>query len=240
MIGSFLLWVWVWSLGSFLTALGVLSSVVFNPWIDPRRRVMGWLGQMWGRGTMWVIPRVTIEARGFEHLKRHGPVMLVANHNSVSDTTMLLAALPAVKFLVKSSMFFLPPIGIYLWLAGYIRGGTGAENDHARVLAECQKCFRLGSHVLWFPEGTRSPDGQVQRFHSGAFHAAKLAGVKVVPVAISGTREVLYPRTLRFIFTGRIQITLLPPIEVDGDPKAAAERARELIINQVAAQRATE
>ena len=185
MIGSFLLWVWVWSLGSFLAVLGLLSSIPFNPWTDPKRTVMGWLAQMWGRGTMWVIPRVTIEARGFEHLTK-GPVMMVANHNSVSDTTMLLAALPPFKFLVKSSMFFLPPIGIHLWLAGYIRGGTGAANDHARVLASCLKWFERGCHVLWFPEGTRSRDGQVQRFRSGAFYAAKQAGVKVVPVAITG------------------------------------------------------
>jgi 1-acyl-sn-glycerol-3-phosphate acyltransferase len=238
-IGSFLLWVWVWSLGTFLTVLGIVSSIPFNPWTDPNRVVMGWLGQLWGRGTMWVIPRVTIEARGFEHLGK-GPVMMVANHNSVSDTTMLLAALPAFKFLVKSSMFFLPPLGIHLWLAGYIRAGTGAEGDSQRVIDDCVKWLKRGSHVLWFPEGTRSSDGKVNRFKSGAFYAAKQAGVKVVPVAISGTREVLYPRTLRFIFKGRIQITLLPGFTVDGEPKDAADQARELVMNQVAAQRATE
>ena len=238
MIGSFLLWVWVWALGTVLAVLGILSSIPFNPWTDPKRVVMGILAQLWGRGIMFALPGVTLEARGFEYLK-HGPVMLVPNHNSVSDTTMLLAALPPFKFLVKSSMFFLPPLGIHLWLAGYVRGGTGAEKDSERVIAHCMKWLKTGCHVLWFPEGTRSSDGVVHRFKSGPFVAAKRAGVKVVPVAISGTREVLYPRTLRYYFQGRIQITLLPPFEVDGEPKDAAAKARQMIVDQVAVQRST-
>lgn len=240
MIGSFLLWVWVWILGTFLATLAVALSIPFNPWTDPKRVVVGYLSQAWGRGVMWVLPGITIEARGFEHLKG-GPVMLVPNHSSISDVIMLLAALPQFKFMAKAPIFWIPPIGWHLYLAGYIRAGTGEETDAPRVLAQCLKWLKLGCHILWFPEGHRSKDGEVKRFKNGAFVAAKQAGVKVVPVAISGTPSVIKNRSLRYYFKGiRVQITLLPPFEVDGEPRAAAAKARELVAQQVKLQRATE
>ncbi|GEM_PF-1344209 len=240
MIGSFLLWAWVWILGASLSTLAVILSVPFNPWTDPKRVVVGYLSQAWGRGVMWVLPGITIEARGFEHLKGGG-VMLVPNHSSISDVIMLLAALPQFKFMAKAPLFWIPPIGWHLYLAGYIRAGTGDESDAPRVLHACRKWLKLGCHVLWFPEGHRSFDGAVKRFKTGAFVAAKEAGVKVVPVAITGTPSVIKNRSLRYFFKGiRVQITLLPGFTVDGEPKAAAQRAREIVAKQVALQRATE
>jgi 1-acyl-sn-glycerol-3-phosphate acyltransferase len=214
----------------------LLLSIPFNPWTDPKRLVMDWLAQLWGRGIFWALPRVTIEATGFQHLQS-GPVMVCPNHNTVADTAMMLAVIPPVKWVVKTPVFFVPGIGLHLWLAGYIRAGTGKEGDSARVIATCLKWFKRGCHVLWFPEGTRSPDGKMLRFRTGPFHAAKQAGVKIVPVAISGMREVLPPRSLRYVFTGRIQITFLPGFEVD-DPKAAANKAKEMIATQIAIQTA--
>ncbi len=240
MIGSFLLWAWVWLLGTFLSTLAVILSIPFNPWTDPKRQVVGYLSQAWGRGVMWVLPGITIEAHGFEHLKG-GPKMLVPNHSSISDVIMLLAALPQFKFMAKAPLFWIPPIGWHLYLAGYIRAGTGEESDAPRVLAACLKWLKLGCNVLWFPEGHRSFDGEVKRFKTGAFVAAKEAGVQVVPVAMTGTPRVVKNKSLRYYFKGiRVQITLLPGFEVDGEPKAAAQKAREIVAKQVALQRATE
>ena len=167
--------------------------------------------------------------------------MLVPNHSSVSDVIMLLAALPQFKFVTKAVLFMIPPIGWHLRLAGNIRAGTGKEDDGPRVLSTCAKWLKLGCHVLWFPEGHRSSDGEVKRFKTGPFVAAQQAGAKVVPVAISGTPNVIKNKALRYNFKGiRVQITLLEPFEVGEDARAAASKARELVARQVAVQRATE
>ena len=240
MIGSFLLWTWVWILGTFLTTLALVLSIPFNPWTDPKRTVVGYLSQAWGRGVMWVLPGITIEATGFEHLKP-GPVILVPNHSSISDVIMLLAALPQFRFMAKAPLFWIPPLGLHLRLAGQIKAGTGEEGDQGRVLDDCAKQLKVGNHILWFPEGHRSFDGVVKRFKTGAFVAAKQSGVKVVPVAITGTPSVIKNKSLRYYFKGRrVQITLLPGFPVDGEPKAAAGKAREIVAAQVAVQRARE
>jgi 1-acyl-sn-glycerol-3-phosphate acyltransferase len=237
-IGSVLLWIWVWTLGTTLGLLSIILFIPFNPWTDPRRVVHHWLSQAWGRGVMWVLPGITIEARGYEHLLK-GPVLLCPNHNSVSDIIMLLAAMPRFKFLAKTTNFWTPPIGWHLRLAGYIRAGTGDEADSPRVMRECLHWLKLGEHVLWFPEGTRSDDGAVKRFRKGPFAVAKQAGVPVVPVALTGTRQVIGKKSLRYHFRVRVQITLLEPFKVEGELKDAAQLCRERIAAQVAIQEAS-
>jgi 1-acyl-sn-glycerol-3-phosphate acyltransferase len=238
LIGSLLLWIWVWCLGTVLATLSLVLYIPFNPLIDRKRVVHHWLSQSWGRGVMWMLPGMTIEAQGFEHLLK-GPVILCPNHNSVSDIIMLLAALPRFKFVAKTANFLTPPLGWHLFLSGYVRAGTGGEGDSKRVTAQCLKWLKLGEHVLWFPEGHRSNDGKVQRFHKGAFAIAKQAGVPVVPIALTGTRQVIAKRSLRYHFHVRIQITCLEPIRVEGELKDEAQKCRELVAAQVAKQEAT-
>jgi 1-acyl-sn-glycerol-3-phosphate acyltransferase len=81
-----------------------------------------------------------------------------------------------------------------------------------------------------FPEGTRSLDGRVAPFRSGAFRAAIAAGVPVVPVAIHGAGAVLPPRGLFRVRPGRIALRFGAPLRAaDADPKALAEAARGAI-----------
>jgi 1-acyl-sn-glycerol-3-phosphate acyltransferase len=237
-IGSALLWIWVWTLGSVLSLLSIVLYIPFNPLTDPRRVVHHWLSQSWGRGVMWMLPGITIEAQGFEHLLK-GPCILCPNHNSVSDIIMLLAALPRFKFVAKTTNFLSPPIGWHLFLSGYIRAGAGAEGDSERVQQQCVKWLKAGERVLWFAEGTRSIDGKVQRFRKGAFAIAKHAGVPIVPVALTGTRQVIAKKSLRYHFHVRVQITCLEPMAVEGELKEAAAKCRELVAAQVARQEAT-
>jgi 1-acyl-sn-glycerol-3-phosphate acyltransferase len=237
-IGSLLLWIWVWCLGTLLSLVSVVLYLPFNAFTDPRRVVHHWLSQSWGRGVMWMLPGITIEAQGFEHLLK-GPCIICPNHNSVSDIIMLLAALPRFKFVAKTTNFLTPPLGWHLFLAGYVRAGVGAQSDSARVVGQCLRWLKAGEHVLWFPEGTRSQDGKVQRFRKGAFAVAKEAGVPVVPVALTGTRQVIGKKSLRYHFHVRVQITCLEPMRVDGELKEAAARCRERVAAQVARQEAT-
>ena len=71
---------------------------------------------------------------------------------------------------------------------------------------------RAGRSLAVFPEGTRTRDGQLQEFKSGAFKIALKAGVPIVPVAIRGTFTLL-PRTTLAPKPGRVDVILSPPIE---------------------------
>ncbi|MBU8895226.1 1-acyl-sn-glycerol-3-phosphate acyltransferase [Corallococcus sp. M34] len=229
---SFLLWSWVVLSGLVLSLVGLVLSVPFNPWVDPQRRMMERLNQLWGKGVLWVMPGIGIEVRGLEHLRAAGagPFVICPNHQSVADIPLMLAVVSPVKTIAKASVFWLPPVGLQLRLAGHVPSGRGEAGGAERVLSRCQAWLRRGVSILVFPEGTRSCDGQVLRFGQGPFVLAARAGVPVLPVAIAGSDGVVAKGRFLFGFKGHIRVQILPPVPVEGEPKAVASRVRSLIV----------
>jgi 1-acyl-sn-glycerol-3-phosphate acyltransferase len=94
---------------------------------------------------------------------------------------------------------------------------------------------------MFFPEGTRSPDGRVWKFNEGAFHLAIKAGVPVLPVAIEGTRDCLPKRSWKFGPPQEILLRVLPPVETEGLTSAQVaelrDRVRGMIVDQIASWR---
>jgi 1-acyl-sn-glycerol-3-phosphate acyltransferase len=78
--------------------------------------------------------------------------------------------------------------------------------------------------VLFFPEGTRSPSGELGAFKGGAFKLATQTHVSVVPIAVSGTRQLLVKGSWRFR-SGRqeVRVRVLAPLA----PTEAAESLRD-------------
>ena len=122
--------------------------------------------------------------------------VVVANHGSHADTAALLAALPAAG-----------PPGVrrrrrlLVRRPGPARGGhrpgqdpaarRGERGAYPALLAAAGPALAAGRTVVIYPEGTRSTDGRVGEFHSGAVRLARDCGVPIVPVAVLGTRDVL-------------------------------------------------
>ena len=68
-----------------------------------------------------------------------------------------------------------------------------------------------GYSIVIFPEGTRSDDCHIQRFHQGAFHLAKELGLDIVPMVLHGAGDYL-PKNDYWVRRGRISLTILPRI----------------------------
>ncbi|MBL0059034.1 MAG: 1-acyl-sn-glycerol-3-phosphate acyltransferase [Elusimicrobia bacterium] len=117
------------------------------------------------------------KATGFG--SRTGPQVVVANHPTLLDIVFLLAHMPQGDCVVKKELGNNPLIAPILWAAGYIRNADGQE-----ALQEAVTRLQAGRRVIWFPEGTRSPENGLGPFHRGFAHAALRAGCPVVPVVI--------------------------------------------------------
>jgi 1-acyl-sn-glycerol-3-phosphate acyltransferase len=122
------------------------------------------------------------------------PCVLVANHTSHADTAALLAALPAGRRPVVAAAadyWFDRPlrrlICRLLVPAFPVRRTGGGSAD----LASGVSLLAAGHDVIVYPEGTRSRDGAIAEFRSGAARLAGLAGAPLVPVGIVGTRALL-------------------------------------------------
>jgi 1-acyl-sn-glycerol-3-phosphate acyltransferase len=87
------------------------------------------------------------------------------------------------------------------------------------TLAEALCGLSGNNSVMIYPEGTRSRDGRLQPFKKGGFRIALEAGLPIVPVLVSGGREVVAPDTLR-IRPGTVTVDILAPIETRGKTSA--------------------
>lgn len=140
------------------------------------------------------------------------PCILVANHTSFFDVYFVGAQpLWNVSMVVRGWPFKIIFYRFFMLAAQYINT-EGSGSDHA--IDRAVDMTRQGGSVLFFPEGTRSRNGALGRFYSGAFHTSLRAQVPVVPLVISGAGTML-PRGAWIIRPTRINIRLLPPIYPD-------------------------
>jgi 1-acyl-sn-glycerol-3-phosphate acyltransferase len=131
-------------------------------------------------------------ARGTEHIPRSGGVILAANHLSFVDSLFMPLLCPRdVVFLGKADYFESWRTRWFFEGAGVIpvrrEGGSAGE---AAILAGV-RALKASRVVGIYPEGTRSPDGRLYRGKTGVARLALEAQVPVVPVSISGTREIM-------------------------------------------------
>ncbi len=114
-----------------------------------------------------------------ERLRDGTPGLLIANHPTLIDYVLLVSRLPQADVVVKRAHWSNPFVGGVVRGAGYLPNDTGEETVEA-----CVERLRAGRTVLLFPEGTRSPKGELGPFQRGAAHVALAAGVDALPVTI--------------------------------------------------------
>ena len=125
-----------------------------------------------------------------------GGCIVVANHASHADTAALLAALPPSAqpvFGAAADYWFDVPVRRFVAtsLAGILPVRRSGDGTYAALLAAARPALKAGRTVVIYPEGTRSTNGSIGEFRSGALRLARDCGVPIVPVAVMGTADVL-------------------------------------------------
>jgi lyso-ornithine lipid O-acyltransferase len=113
-----------------------------------------------------------------------GPAVLVANHLSYLDVIALLPLVPALP-VCKGEVGSWPVLGPGARATGVLLVDRACAWSGARALRRALAALRGGACVLNFPEGTTTAGDQVLPFRRGIFGAARLAGIPVVPIALS-------------------------------------------------------
>ncbi len=163
------------------------------------------------------------------------PSIYMSNHQSLFDVPSLTLAIPAdLKFVTKRELLFIPIFGWSLWCAGFLFIDRRRRDRAVRSLARGSRKIRAGASILAFPEGTRSPTGELLPFKKGAFVLALEAGAPIVPVSITGGTSVLTKGSLR-IRPGVVRITIGAPIETAGMTLGDRDRLMALVRGQIAA-----
>ncbi|MCF6249013.1 MAG: 1-acyl-sn-glycerol-3-phosphate acyltransferase [Desulfobacula sp.] len=150
------------------------------------------------------------------------PGVIVVNHRSFFDTyCMNMLPISDVCFAVRAWPFKIPLFSIFMKLAGYINIESFSW-DKMMVIAKNN--FKNKSYILFFPEGHRSLDRNMTKFHSGAFKLAIENNVPVIPICITGTQALLAPKR-HYLKPAKIKMRVLAPVfpdQFDGDMKHLA------------------
>ncbi len=229
-------WTIFLAVSALTLVVGTAAQLLARPF-DPRRRVSLWvLRQLWGRLLFALEPGFPVRRDGLEHLGE-GPYVLVANHSSVLDIPACMGLPLPLRIVAKATLFRVPVLGWMMRLSGQIplaRAGLGPDLDE--TLAACRRTLAEGTSVLFFPEGTRSPDGRPRRFRRGAFRIALDLGVPVLPVAVYGAHHTLSKGSAwPWRLYAPIAVRVLPPIDPAGVPTARAlsNRAHAALVRAV-------
>lgn len=170
------------------------------------------LPKIWARLICWCAGvRVTVS--GHENLDPDTTYIFAANHQSQFDIFALQGYLGFdFRWMAKKELFAIPIFGAGMRAAGYISVDRSHGRKALQSLNEAAQQISDGTSVIIFPEGTRSRDGQLHSFKSGAMVLAIKARVPIVPVAIIGTHEVLAKGKL-LCRPGRVRIKLGLPVD---------------------------
>lgn len=173
---------------------------------------------IWGYypGKLWSIAICRI-LRLPVHVERHELVstqenyIFVANHQGAFDIFLVYGFLEHnFKWLIKKTLRKLPLIGKACCSAGHIyvdRSGHGLKE----TIAQCEDALAHGASMMVFPEGSRSPNGDIGTFKRGAFLLADDLKMPIVPVTIHGSFDVL-PRQGGWIKRHPLTMTIHEPI----------------------------
>src|SRR5512134_1026023 len=115
-----------------------------------------WVARRW---IAWILAtcRIEVECEGLEDLDLEQPYVFMSNHQSVFDIAAIVTTLPVSwRFVAKRELLWVPFFGWVLGLGGHVIVDRGNRARAVRSLARAAARIRTGTHVIIFPEGTRS------------------------------------------------------------------------------------
>jgi len=153
------------------------------------------------------------------------PVMLISNHQSFLDILVSTSLHPKVILLTNQWVWRSPVFGAVVRLADYYPVAEGVED----AIDKLKEKIDQGYSIAIYPEGTRSPQAEIKRFHKGAFYISEKLGVDILPVIIHGTAYTMTKGDF-LLKDGVITVKYLPRIQADDKTWGAdyTERAKNI------------
>jgi 1-acyl-sn-glycerol-3-phosphate acyltransferase len=174
------------------------------------------------------------EVRGRENLPRIGGAILAPNHISHLDPPLVGSAITRpVNFLAKRELFAVPIFGNIIRRTRAFP--ISRDRPDKEALKKAYALLAAGEILVMFPEGTRSPDGRLQKPETGLAMIAAKAGVPVVPVALIGSNRAL-PKGSFLFRPAKIKVRIGAPLCYDAsaaDGRSARQAFAEAIMQAI-------
>jgi 1-acyl-sn-glycerol-3-phosphate acyltransferase len=171
------------------------------------------------------IPRVKTTFNNFDRKIFDKPAVIICNHQSHIDLMCIMSLTPKLIILTNDWVWNSWLLGPMIRNADFYPVSNGIEN----AIDKLQAIVKKGYSVMVFPEGTRSEDCSILRFHRGAFYLAEKLKLDILPVLIHGVGHFL-PKKEFMVRKGEIRINVLNRISSNDNSfgETYLERAKNI------------
>lgn len=188
------------------------------------------------RGWSWMIMKTIlspVKVTGLDQIDTTRPYVYAVNHASAIDIPVLYVYLPfQFRIAFKKELLSYPIVGWHLRRSGQVCVDQQNPAGSIGSIRSALKSLKSGTPLVIYPEGGRSPNGQIKPFLPGAFFLAIKAKVDIVPVALIGTFEVL-PMNTYHIKCRPLEMRVGKPISTAGlsghDMQSLSEKVQKAV-----------
>jgi 1-acyl-sn-glycerol-3-phosphate acyltransferase len=174
-----------------LTAAVCLSAVADVRWFRKSKIKAQVFPRTWGK-ILCRIANIRVRVEGKGNLDPAAPYIFIGNHASMADIMSFSGYIDHdYRWIAKKELFAIPIFGPGMQAVDFISIDRSRGREAVKSLNDAAQRIADGASVILFPEGTRSADGHLQPFKTGAIMLALKAGVDVVPVGFNGTHQAI-------------------------------------------------
>ncbi|MCX6252038.1 MAG: lysophospholipid acyltransferase family protein [Bacteroidetes bacterium] len=237
---AFIVSVYFWFSLFFISAL--LFPINLLTWLftfpfDKRLIVLHRFTCLWSKTILFINPYWRTKISGKERLDPKRTYIIVSNHQSGADILVLFNLFIHFKWVAKNSLFSIPFLGWNMTLNRYIAITRSRGRSRLMMMDKAAAAIREGNSVMIFPEGTRSRDGNLQPFKTGAFKLAIATKCDILPVAIKGTFHAIKKGGFMIHKNHDIHAVILDPVHCETyeglRPEALAGKVHDLILAEL-------
>jgi 1-acyl-sn-glycerol-3-phosphate acyltransferase len=182
---------------------------------DRNGRRLHWFSRAWS----WLIMKTIlspVKVTGLDKIDTSKSHVYAVNHASALDIPVLYVYLPfQFRIVFKKELLAYPIVGWQLKRSGQVCIDQQKPTNSIAAIRSAVKSLKAGMPLVIYPEGGRTPDGDIKPFLPGAFFLAIKAQVDIVPVALVGTYELL-PMNTYHIKCRPLEMRVGEPISTAG------------------------
>ncbi len=195
---------------------------------DRSGRRLHWFSRAWS----WCIMKTImspVKVTGLDKIDTTKPHVYAVNHASAMDIPVLYVYLPfQFRIVFKKELLAYPIVGWQLKRSGQVCIDQQKPTNSIAAIRSAVKSLKAGMPLVIYPEGGRTPDGEIKPFLPGAFFLAIKAQVDIVPVALIGTYELL-PMDTYHIKCRPLEMRVGEPISTAGMSMRGLEAVSEQV-----------
>jgi 1-acyl-sn-glycerol-3-phosphate acyltransferase len=183
--------------------------------------------RFWARSIFLMLGK-RLRVTGIENIEKGKNYILLANHASLFDIMAILSFYPGVSWFGREHLLRVPFFGRVLKLTHYVPMKTGDVKNTREMLSHLVQ--KSGNQTIAiFPEGTRTTDGNINRFRKGFVHILKATEMSVLPVTLNGFFLLKPKNRFTINFESKIDVVVHKPIEWE----EFSEKDDHFILNRV-------